>query len=68
MFTMNKKKQPPEMFYKKAVLKNFSMIAGKDLCWSLFLMKLVIFVNVSKSLQENTCAGVSFLINRVPGV
>ena len=25
MLTMNNKKQPPELFYKKAVLKNFSI-------------------------------------------
>ena len=28
MFTMNNKKQPPEVFYKKAVLKNFSILTG----------------------------------------
>ena len=26
MFTMNNKKQPPEVFYNKAVLKNFSIL------------------------------------------
>ena len=39
MFTMNKKKQPPEVFYKKAVLKSFS----KCLRLSLFLIKLRVF-------------------------
>ena len=39
MFTMNNKKQPPEVFYKKAVLKNFSILTGKYLCSSLFLIK-----------------------------
>ena len=33
-------KQPPEVFLKKGVLKNFSNFIGKRLCWSLFLMKL----------------------------
>ena len=33
------KKQPPEVFYKKAVLKNFAMFTGKQLCWNLFLIK-----------------------------
>ena len=37
---MNNKKQPPEVFYKKAVLKNFSILTGKYLCSSLFLIKL----------------------------
>ena len=36
MFTMNNKKQPPEVFYKKAVLKNFSILIGKYLCSGLF--------------------------------
>ena len=40
MFTVNNKKQPPEVFYKKAVLKNFSILTGKYLCSSLFLIKL----------------------------
>ena len=40
MFTMNTKKEQPEVFYKKAVLKNFSILTGKHLCWSLFLIKL----------------------------
>ena len=33
-------KQPPEMFYKRAVHKNFAIFTGKQLCWSLFLIKL----------------------------
>ena len=40
MFTMNNKKQSPEVFYKKAVFKNFSIFTGKYLRSSLFLMKL----------------------------
>ena len=44
MFTMNNKKQPPEMFYKKAVLKNFSILTGKYLCSSLFSIKLLPFI------------------------
>ena len=36
---MNSKKQPPEVFYKIAVLKNFSILTGKYLCSSLFLIK-----------------------------
>ena len=30
-------KQPTEVFYEKAVLKNFAVLTGKNLCWgSLF--------------------------------
>ena len=29
-------KQPPEVFCKKGVLKNFANFTGKHLCWSLF--------------------------------
>ena len=32
--------QPPEVFYKKGVHKNFAIFTGKHLCWSLFLIKL----------------------------
>ena len=33
-------KQPPKMFYKKAVLKKFAIFTGKHLCWSLFFYKI----------------------------
>ena len=33
-------KQPPEMFFKKAVLFNFAKFTGKHLCQSLFLNKV----------------------------
>ena len=32
-------KQPPEVFYKKSVLKNFAKFIGKQLCQSLFFNK-----------------------------
>ena len=32
-------KQPTEVFYKKGVLINFAVFIGKNLCWSLFLIK-----------------------------
>ena len=32
-------KQPPELFYKKGVLKNFAKFTGKDLCQILFSKK-----------------------------
>ena len=31
-------KQPPEVFYKKAILENFAILTGKHLCWSFFLI------------------------------
>ena len=43
MFTMNNKTQSREVFYKKAVLKNFSVFTGKYLFSSLSLMKLRAF-------------------------
>ena len=33
-------KQPQEVFCEKFVLKNFANFTGKQLCWSLFLIKL----------------------------
>ena len=30
--SLKKQKQPPEMFYKKGVLKNFAKFTGKHLC------------------------------------
>ena len=38
---MNIQKQPPKVFYKRAVLKNLAIFTGKHLCWSLFLIKLL---------------------------
>ena len=34
------KKQPPEVFCKKGVLKNFTKFTGKHLCQSLFFNKV----------------------------
>ena len=56
------KKQPPEMFYKEAVAKNFAIFAGKHLYWSLFLIMLQTFrpasllkINSNTILFKNTC-------------
>ena len=38
---MNIPKQPPEVFYKKTLLKDVPKIAGKDLCQSLFFNNVV---------------------------
>ena len=62
MFTMNSKKQPPEVFYKKAVLKNFSILTGKYLCSSLFLIKLELFRSAT-FLKKDSNAGVFFVNN-----
>ena len=35
-----KQKQPPEVFFRKGVLKKFAILTEKHLCWSLFLIKL----------------------------
>ena len=40
------------MFYKKAVPKNFSIFAGKHLCWSLFLIKLQVFRYVTSIIKR----------------
>ena len=39
MFIFMLQKQPPEVFCKKSVLKNFANFTGKDMCWNLFLIK-----------------------------
>ena len=38
--SLQNQNQPPEVFCKKAVLKNFAIFTWKRLCWSLFLIKL----------------------------
>ena len=43
MVIINNKKQPPEVFYTKAVPKIFSIFTGKDPCSSLSLIKLPAF-------------------------
>ena len=54
IFLWSNQKQPSEMFYKKAVLKNFAIFTGKHLWWSLFLTKLQDFRPDSKR-DSNTC-------------
>ena len=43
MIYQRKLKQPLQVFYKKSVFKNFAIFTGKNLCWSLFLIKLQAF-------------------------
>ena len=40
MYVQYVQKQPPEVFFKKNVLKNFANFTGKHLCWSLFFNKV----------------------------
>ena len=61
MFKMNNKKQTPEVFYKKILLKNFSILTGKYLCSSLFLIKLRPFRS-GTFLKRDSNAGV-FSVN-----
>ena len=46
-FYENKQKQPPEVIYKKRVLKNLNSVEK-------------MFLKISQNLQESTCARVSF--------
>ena len=61
MFTMNTKKEPPEVFYKKAVLKNFSILTGRHLCWSLFFNQFVVLqvCNFIKKRFQHRCFSVN---------
>ena len=40
LYNLKTENLQPEMFCKKGVLKNFTNLAGKHQCWSLFLIKL----------------------------
>ena len=47
-----RQKQPPELFCKNAVLKNFAILIRKYLCWSLFLFQHICFpVNIARFLR-----------------
>ena len=48
-------KQPPKVFYKKCVLKNFAIFTGKHLCWTLFAgLQVCSFIKKnSKKLHTN---------------
>ena len=49
-------KQPLELFYKKAVLKNYTIIRGKDLRCSLILIKLQGFSCENCKIFKNICS------------
>ena len=44
--------QPPKVFYKKAVCKNFAIFIGKYLFWSFFLIKLQSLRAILKNICE----------------
>ena len=58
-------KQPSEVFYKKAVIKNLEIFTRKDLCWSFFLIQ-----NIAKFLRapilKNLRAAVSANLSMKP--
>ena len=61
LFTMNNKKQPPEVFYKKAVLKNFSTFAGKHLCYRVsFLINIVAGLQLKPIFIQKEAPGLQF--------
>ena len=72
----NVQKQPPEVFYKKGVLRNFVKFTGKHLCQSLFLKKLPAEIcqfceisNKKKKLYATTSGCVEeFFINMQVGI
>ena len=53
-------KQPPEVFYEK---NKFTIFAGKNLCWSLFLIKLQVF-RPATLLKRNPNTGIFLRILR----
>ena len=54
-------KQPPQIFYKKVVLKIFAIFTGKHLCWSLLLIKLWVCRSAT-SLKTDSNKGVALWI------
>ena len=56
------KKQPPEVFYKKTVLKSFTIFSGKQLCWSLFLIKLKVFRSATSLKRDSNTGGFLWIL------
>ena len=50
---VNIQKQPPEVFFEKGVLRNFAKFTGKQLCQSLFLIKLQ--AEACNFIKKETC-------------
>ena len=51
----NPQKQSPEVFYKKAVPKTFSIFTRKYLCWSLILIAGLKACNLIKKRLQHMC-------------
>ena len=65
----NDRKQPPEVFYKKCVLKNFTKFTGKHLCQSLFFNEVTVLrpATLSKIRLWHRCFPVNFVkFSRTP--
>ena len=56
------KRSCPKVFCKKGILRNFAKVAGKELCQSLFLIKLQ--AEASKFIRKETVTGVFLWILR----
>ena len=54
-------KQPPEVFYKKSVLKKISKFTGKYLCQSLFSIKSVRPATLLKKKSRHRCFSMNFV-------
>ena len=53
--------QPPEVFCKKGVPKNFGKLTGKHLCWDLFFNKVAgLPVTLLKKRLRRNCFPVNF--------
>ena len=50
----NFQKQPPEVFYKKDVLRNFTKFTGKHLCQTLFFNKFAVLRPAKKKTEKET--------------
>ena len=53
-------KQPPEVFYKKVILKNFAIFKEKHLCWSHFFLLPKGACNFIKKRLQHRCFTVNF--------
>ena len=49
--------QPPDLFYKKSVVKNFAKFTGKHLCQSLFFNKVAGLMQLQLQLYQKRDSG-----------
>ena len=64
--TTSIKSRRSQMFFKIGVLKNFAIFTGKDMCKSLFLIKLKACNFIKKRLQQVFCRTFLNLFLRTP--